>query len=143
MTLVAGTYDIWFDLTNKKVYIMTPGKAITEAEGGSAAAPEQTQDWYLVGNFNGWTPADANYKMTFDGEWYVFENFTADGQGVKFVADSSWSVNRGGAFAAAGEAISVAQNGDNMIVAAGTYDVYLNKDASTAYFMTPGATPAN
>ena len=143
MKLAAGTYDIWFDLANTKVYIMTPGKAITEAEGGSAAAPEQTQDWYLVGNFNGWKPADANYKMTFDGEWYVFENFTADGQGVKFVADSSWSVNRGGAFAAAGEAISLAQNGSDMIVAAGTYDVYLNKDASTAYFMTPGATPAN
>jgi len=34
ITLAAGTYDIWFDLTNSKVYIMTPGKSITEAEGG-------------------------------------------------------------------------------------------------------------
>jgi len=35
ITLAAGTYDIWFDLTNSKVYVMTPGKAITEAEGGA------------------------------------------------------------------------------------------------------------
>ena len=39
MTLVAGTYDIWFDLTNTKVYIMTPGKPISEAVGGEATEP--------------------------------------------------------------------------------------------------------
>ena len=32
MTIVAGSYDIWFDLTNSKVYIMTPGKPISEAK---------------------------------------------------------------------------------------------------------------
>ena len=40
MILVAGNYDIWFDLTNTKVYIMTPGKPISEAEGGEAVTPE-------------------------------------------------------------------------------------------------------
>ena len=40
MILVAGNYDIWFDLTDTKVYIMTPGKPISEAEGGTAVAPE-------------------------------------------------------------------------------------------------------
>ena len=147
MTLVAGNYDIWFDLTNAKVYIMTPGKSITEAEGGEAVTPEpepepETTAWYLVGNFNGWTAADANYQMTKEGNWYVFKGFAADGQGVKFVADASWSVNRGGAFVAAGEAIEVVHNGADMMVAAGTYDVYLNADATVAYFMNPGEAPA-
>ena len=102
--------------------------------------PATAQEWYLVGNFNGWTPADADYKMTLDGEWYVFKNFTADGKEVKFVADAAWTINRGGSFIA-NQAIEVAQGGSNMTVPAGKYDVYLSADAATAYFMTPGLLP--
>ena len=145
MTLVAGNYDIWFDLTNSKVYIMTPGKPISEAVGGEATEPEQPetpadQPWYLVGNFNGWATGDANYQFSKEGDWYVFKGFAADGQGVKFNA-GSWDVNRGGTFVAAGEAIELTQGGADMYVAAGTYDVYMNADASVAYFMTPGLAP--
>ena len=142
MTIAAGTYDIWFDRTNEKVYIMTPGKSISEAVSGEGTTtqPEAT-DWHLVGNFNGWAAADAAYKMTKEGNWYVFKNFTADGQGVKFVVDAGWAVNRGGTFVAVGEAISLTQGGSDMSVPAGTYDVYLNADASEAYFMNPGETP--
>ena len=148
MTLVAGTYDIWFDRTNEKVYIMTPGKAISEAVGGEAGdpapapEPEPVSEWYLVGDFNGWTAADAAYKMTKEGDWFVFKGFAANGNGVKFVADASWSVNRGGEFVEAGAAIEVVHNGSDMLVAAGTYDVYLSADATTAYFMAPGEAPA-
>ena len=148
MSLAAGNYDIWFDLNNEKVYIMTPGKAISEAQEGTAGSgstgggEETQQDWYLVGNFNGWTAADANYKMTAEGNWYVFKNFTADGQGVKLNA-GSWDVNRGGTFTAANAAITVAHNGSDMMVTAGTYDVYLNAAEDTLYFMTPGSTPSN
>ena len=141
MTVVAGTYDIWFDLTNTKVYIMTPGKDISEAKSGTAVAP-LTDTWYLVGDFNGWKPADATYKMTAEGEWYVFKNFTANGKGVKFVADANWNVNRGGTFKA-NAAISLSQGGADMMVTAGTYDVYLSADAKKGYFMTPGTKPAN
>ena len=143
MTIVAGTYDIWFDLTNTKVYIMTPGKPISEAVGGEVVAPDpDALTWYLVGNFNGWTVADANYQMTLEGDWYVCKGVTFDGQGVKFNA-GSWSVNRGGAFVAANEAIAISQDGPDMMVAAGTYDVYMNAATDTAYFMEPGQTPAN
>jgi hypothetical protein len=142
MTLAAGTYDIWFDLTNLKIYIMSPGKSISEAVAGTPVPP-MTSEWYLVGDFNGWSPADPTYKMTAEGAWYVFKNFTANGKGVKFVADSSWSVNRGGTFSGANTAIALNQGGADMMIAAGTYDVYLSADASTAYFMTPGTTPAN
>ena len=141
MTIAAGTYDIWFDLANTKVYIMTPGKDISQAATGTPAAP-LTDTWYLVGDFNGWKPADATYKMTAEGDWYVFKNFNANGKGVKFVADANWNVNRGGTFKA-NAAISLSQGGADMMVTAGTYDVYLSSDAKKAYFMTPGTTPAN
>ena len=145
MTLVAGNYDIWFDLTNSKVYIMTPGKPISEAVGGEVVTPEpepepETTAWYLVGNFNNWTVADANYQFAKEGDWYVFKGFTADGQGVKLNA-GSWDVNRGGVFAAANEAIAIEHNGADMIVAAGTYDVYMNADATELYFMEVGKSP--
>ena len=141
ITLVAGTYDIYFDLNNSKVYVMTPGKAITEAEGGIVETPDAS-NWYLVGNFNGWATGDANYKFSKDGNWYVFKGFKADGQGVKFNA-GSWDENRGGTFSAANKAISISHNGTDMYVAAGTYDVYMNAGTDTAYFMTPGTKPAN
>ena len=141
ITLLAGTYDIYFDLNNSKVYVMTPGKAITEAEGGVVETPDAS-NWYLVGNFNGWATGDANYKLTKEGDWYVFKGFTADGQGVKFNA-GSWDENRGGTFSGANKAISIAHNGSDMYVTAGTYDVYMNAATDTAYFMTPGTTPAN
>ena len=145
MTLAAGTYDIWFDLNAKKVYIMTPGKDISAAVAGTPVAPKpvEGEPWYLVGNFNGWKPADANYQMTFDGTWYVFKNFTADGKGMKFVGDSNWSRERVGTFTSANTAISVSKSSGDMFPTAGTYDVYLNADASKAYFMTPGTKPAN
>lgn len=143
ITLVAGNYDIWFDLTNSMVYVMAPGTPISEAEGGIIEAPDpSTQNWYLVGNFNGWATGDANYQFTKEGDWYVFKGFTADGQGVKFNA-GSWDENRGGTFVAANEAIAVAHNGSDMFVAAGTYDVYMNAATDTAYFMEVGKTPAN
>ena len=141
INLVAGTYDIYFDLNNSKVYVMTPGKAITEAEGGVVETPDAS-NWYLVGNFNGWATGDANYKFSKEGNWYVFKGFVADGQGVKFNA-GSWDDNRGGTFSAANTAIAIAHNGSDMYVAAGTYDVYMNAATDTAYFMTPGTTPAN
>jgi hypothetical protein len=81
--------------------------------------------------------------MTAENGWYVFKNFTADGKGVKFVADANWTANRGGTFVAAGEAIEVVQDGANLTVTAGSYDVYLNADASKAYFMEVGKTPGN
>ena len=142
MTLAAGTYDIWFDLTNTKVYIMTPGKDIAEAKTGTPVAP-LTDTWYLVGEFNGWKPADSAYKMSSEGTWYVFKNFQADGKGMKFVGDANWQNERVGTFKSANTAISVAKGSGNMFPTAGTYDVYLSADAKTAYFMTPGTTPAN
>ena len=142
MILVAGTYDIWFDLTNAKVYIMTPGKPISEAVGGEAVTPEPDpeQAWHLVGSFNDWNPGDEAYKMTSEGDFYVFKNFTAaEGCEVKF-APGEWNGDKGGDGTFA---VNVANptGGSNIAVSAGTYDVYLAKDLSVYYFMEVGKTP--
>ena len=141
MTIAAGTYDIWFDRTNEKVYIMTPGKSISEAEGGQAQTPDTSdQTWHMVGNFNNWNPADDAYKMTAEGDYFVFKNFTAaDGCEVKF-APGAWNGDKGGdGTFAVGTANPT--GGNNIAVTAGTYDVYLAKDLSVYYFMPVGQTP--
>ena len=94
------------------------------------------QDWYLVGYFNDWTVGDAAYKMTRLDDTYVYRGitFTEDTE-VKFNA-GDWSVNRGGDFTSIGGAIPVTQDGMNIKVPAGTYDVYLNLDATIACFVT-------
>ncbi len=142
MVLVAGNYDIWFDLTNTKVYIMTPGKPISEAVGGEPVTPEPDpeQAWHMVGNFNDWNPGDEAYKMTSEGDFYVFKNFTAaEGCEVKF-APGEWNGDKGGDGTFA---VNVANptGGSNIAVTAGTYDVYLAKDLSVYYFMEVGKTP--
>ena len=143
LELVAGTYDIWFDLTNLKVYIMTPGKPISEAVGGEAPAPVDPSEktWYMVGNFNGWNPCDETYKMIAEGDFFVFKNFTAaEGCEAKF-APGEWNGDKGGND---NFAVNTAceTGGKNIAVTAGTYDVYLKKDLSTYYFMEVGKTPA-
>ena len=140
MIAVAGTYDIWLDLrdsANPKVYLMTPGKDISQASEGTVVEPE-TSNWYLVGDFNGWKLSDPDYMMTKEDGWYVFKNFVADGKGVKFNV-GAWTVNRGGVFSAGG--FSVSHDGANISVPAGTYDVYLNEAADMAYFLSPGSRP--
>ena len=130
-------YDIYVNPSegdNGKFVIVPAGAVMPEDK------PATAQEWYLVGQFNGWTAADPDYKMTLDGDWYVFKNFTADGNALKFVADADWKINRGGSFIA-NQAIEVSQDGSNITVTAGTYDVYLNTDATEAYFMNPGLLP--
>lgn len=130
-------YDIYLNPSEGdygKFVIVAAGEEMPEDK------PATAQEWYLVGDFNSWAAADPDYKLTLDGEWYVFKNFVADGKGVKFVADAAWKINRGGSFIA-NQAIKVSQDGSNLTVTAGTYDVYLNTDATEAYFMNPGLLP--
>lgn len=139
----AGTYDIWFDLTGKKIYVLTPGSDPSDATLGTVTAP-LTSTWYLVGSFNGWNTKQEQYKMTAEGNWYVLKGLTLSANAEVKVCDGSWNVNRGGTFAGVGKACSVSHNGSNIkVTKAGTYDVYLNAAATKLYFMEPGNVPAN
>ncbi len=127
-----GAYDIYFDEGNDELYVLATG----------SEAPAFNPTWFLVGGFNGWTVGDMNYKMTKEGEYYVFKGLALEADGeVKFNA-GGWDVNRGGAFSA-NAALDAVQDGDNFKVAAGTYDVYMNLATDKAYFMTDGKTPAD
>ena len=149
-----GTYDIWFDKTNMMVYAMTPGKHPKDAGQGEVVVPVDpaTLDWYIVGQFNNWTTADANYKLTADadGKWFVLKGFVADGQGFKFHAagDDNWAVNRGAegdvepAEAPVGEEFALVANGKNISLTAGTYDVYVSSAFDKVMFMAEGKEPA-
>ncbi len=128
-----GNYDIYYNESTEQIYVLTAG----------AAAPEFGNTWYLVGGFNGWTVADAAYMMKKEGEYFVFKGLTlAENAEVKFNA-GNWDVNRGGALFAANAELPVENNGKNLNVTAGTYDVYLSLDEAKAYFMTDGKTPAD
>lgn len=139
----AGTYDIWFDLAGKKVYVLTPGSDPSTATLGTATAP-LTSTWYLVGSFNNWNTKQEQYKMVAEGNWYVLKGLTLAANAEVKACDGSWNVNRGGSFAGVGKACSVTQGGSNIkVTKAGTYDVYLNAAATKMYFMEPGTAPAN
>ncbi len=142
LKVVAGTYDIWFDLTNKRIYVLEPGADPSTAVKGTAVAP-LTSTWYLVGSFNNWNTKQEKYKMVAEGTWYVLKGLTLSANAEVKACDGTWNVNRGGSFAGVDKACTVTQGGTNIkVTKAGTYDVYLNSSADKMYFMTPGAVPS-
>ena len=144
----AGTYDIYFNPETAKAWFITDG-----TYPGGGAAPEASP-WALIGEFNSW---GGDYPMVIDGEYHKAIGFVqaADGK-LKFRKDGQWNykdesgneiqTNFGGTFAADAEMVLTA-GGSDIVVPAGTYDVYLkvaeDGQSGFAYFMTPGKTPAD
>ena len=138
-----GKYDVYFDLTNKRVALMAPGKAYAEATDGGkpivVVAGLKDHEWGLVGSFNGWDV--ANYVVTeVDGDWAVAKNVTLEaGAEFKFAADKAWTLSYGtGGEVNVGETYTTYNNGGNMkfVGEAGAYDVYFSLvDAS--FYMEP------
>lgn len=136
----AGTYDIWFDLTNKRVYLLLPGTDPATVSEGTPSAPS---NWNLVGSFNGWNPGDTTYAMSKQGDYYVYKGFTcASSVDMKF-APGSWGGDKGGSGATIAKDKKYSTGTSNIKVPAGTYDIYLKTDLSAFWFMTPGSVPAN
>ena len=137
----AGTYDIWFDLNNKRVYLLNPGTDPATVSEGTPSAPS---NWNLVGSFNGWNPGDKTYAMTAQGDYYVYKGFTCTSTVEMKFAPGSWGGDKG-----ATSSSNVVKDkkygtgGSNIKVPAGTYDIYLKKDLKYYWFMTPGSVPAN
>lgn len=91
-----GTYDVWFDLENKRVAVMTPGKDYSAAvDGGEPVVVIEdlkNHDWGLMGAFpgNNW---ETEIPMTIEGDWAVAKNvsFTKNGE-FKLRADGKWEL---------------------------------------------------
>ena len=139
----AGTYDVYFDLLNTKLYLMTAGTSHTTAVEQDTNGPESATpaNWYLVGNFNGWDPGDAEYQMSDNGNYFVFKNFTAPANCEMKFAPGKWSGDKGGN----GEKFEKSKwfntGSANIAVDAGTYDVYLKKNLTQYKFVEPGQNP--
>jgi hypothetical protein len=126
----AGTYDIWLDAEKKALFVMKAG--------------EDPEYWGVVGTINGWggTPDAVMYH---DAEGYfVAKGITlAARDEIKIRKNSDWTDNRGASDAAPDTALDAVSGGDNIKVAAGTYDVYYQSASEKIYVMTAGKTPAD
>ena len=137
----AGTYDIWFDLNNKRVYVLNPGTDPATVSEGKPSAPS---NWNLVGSFNGWNPGDKTYAMTAQGDYYVYKGFTCTSTVEMKFAPGSWGGDKGATSSSnVVKDKKYSTGGTNIKVPAGTYDIYLKKDLKNYWFMTPGSVPAN
>ena len=128
-----GTYDVYFDLANERVALVTPGKEYADAvDGGDPVVVIEgltNHEWGLVGSFNGWDV--ANYVVAeVEGDWAVAKNVTlANGDEFKFAADKAWTLSYGtGSDVNVGETYTTYNNGGNMkfVGEDGAYNIYFS-----------------
>lgn len=99
--------------------------------------------WYLAGDFNNWNPADEDYKMEKDGQWFKLTAYLSAGSAVKFYAGST-GVNRGNKTTSYTESKNfvVVQDGNNITVSkTGAYDFFLGTDGDVARVAFIGELP--
>ena len=141
-----GVYDVYFDLAQKRVALMTPGKAYAEAEDGGdpVVVVEGLKDhaWGLIGSFAGSDWAN-DVVMTVDGDWAVAKNVTiAKNNEFKFRADKAWALSYGSACdVVADKTYNTYNNGGNMkfIGETGVYDIYFSLVSAKFYMTVAGA----
>jgi DNA/RNA endonuclease YhcR with UshA esterase domain len=141
-----GVYDVYFDLAQKRVALMTPGKAYAEAEDGGdpVVVVEGLKDhaWGLIGSFAGSDWAN-DVVMTVDGDWAVAKNVTiAKNNEFKFRADKAWTLSYGSACdVVADKTYNTYNNGNNMkfIGETGAYDIYFSLVSAKFYMTVAGA----
>ena len=100
---VAGNFDVWYRPDSEVLFVMPSGTLLSY--------------WGVVGTINGWgnTPDRIMYE-TEDGK-FVFEDLEIVATDeIKIRENEDWGNNRGGAFAALGDAFAVENNGPNIAV---------------------------
>ena len=114
--------------------------------GGAGSTGGAGEKWGIIGRGNDW---DNDLFMTFVDGMYFADNvsFTASDY-FKFRKNASWDVNFGltpkGTKVKTGSAnilVSNADGGEDMTIAAGTYDVYFMPVPGVAWFMADGQKP--
>lgn len=137
----AGTYDIYFDLNNKQVYVMTAGKSISDAaKHEEYIAPVEgltEHEWAVIGSFSNDWKHEYSTPMTIEGDYAVAKGVTiANGDEFKFAADKAWTLSYGsGCDVNIGTKYRTYNNGGNMkfVGEAGTYDIYFSMVNATFY----------
>ena len=135
----AGTYDVYFDKANGKLWVMTAG--LKPGESGPQPA---ASEWSLVGSFNNWTPSAGLDLVEHDAEYYVYKGFAMESSTeFKFVKNKQWGGDMGGNGRIEPNTIQPTGGSNVSVTEPGTYDVFLAKSLDKFYVMTPGKTPAD
>ena len=99
---VAGDYDVWYRPDSEVLFVLEAGAALNY--------------WGVVGTINGWGAPDRVMYENENGQ-FVYEDLeiTASDE-IKIRLNEDWADNRGGTFAALGEAMPVTNGGPNIKV---------------------------
>ncbi len=148
----AGKYRIYANMNNPAgmtIELVAGMYGKEEPVGGGTTEPEPPVDepvqlvgWGIVGGFTGWADG-ADVMLASDGTYLVAKGIALEGE-LKFRKDGAWGTNFGYAEGATFEAnaeIALAQDGGNIVVPAGTYDVYLDEANAKAWFINDGSYP--
>lgn len=147
----SGTFDIYFDYTNKYLYLVSAGSDYTsvkmQTSEGSAPSPANVS-FGLVGAHNSWGGSkDTVLTLDTSINVYVAKGAKLTGE-FKIRGDNTWGAYNYGAASGGsvtvGKAISV-QNGSNtnLKVASGTYDVYFSYGKNKVWVMPVGQVPTD
>ena len=125
-----GVYDIYFNPSTLELYI-EEGAAIIYA---------------LVGDLNGWNPADETFAMADNGNGYkVIKGVEMQAGSFKIIEVGSWdNPDYGmpeGATLVLGQPVTLALDGagGNISMGSGTYDIYFNPSTLVLYIVEAGA----
>lgn len=123
ITVEDGLYKVTYDPENETITV-------------EAGKPENL--WAIIGSVMG-TSWDTDLYMAQDGDLWVYEGLeVAEGDEFKIRFNNDWGINRGGVFAALGEAFEVLQDGSNISgVPAGTYNLTYNPAEETITIAEP------
>ena len=147
MIAEAGTYDVYFDLEQLNLYVVTAGADYTtvplQGEGGSGGGGTSST-WSISGEMNGW--GDTVMEATSTANLFVAKGITTTTEYCKFKVrkDGNWTVNYGGAFSffESNKFMTAWSQGQDMhIITPGTYDIYfqyIDDNEGKVYLLTAG-----
>lgn len=142
----AGTYDVYFDLNNLNLYVVTAGTDYTtvplqeEGSTGGGGDTPSTGSFAVAGTFNGWgdlvmTPETGGIHSA---KGVALEAYAE----LKIKDAATWDISFGGGimFLNPNNHMQLFEAGSNVsITEAGTYDIYFDSVKLLLYVVTAGA----
>ena len=138
----AQTADITGVVMNKDHFFVLNADLTYTMDGDAPVTPTETT-YGLIGDFNGWGEPDVDLVARGDG-WYVTTALEVGADGKFLIRlNDAWSnkfgFDKADTFVTVDAKNALTAEGQDMWIAAGTYDFYFNPEASELYVMTAGA----
>lgn len=139
-----GTYDIYFNVAEEKVWVMTEGQIPSDLDLTPASI-----SYGLVGTINDWKAPDVKFEPIGDGGYKLLGQPLTTADWVKIRANEEWNDAENYGLSVKGVLTTNAANtlicgggsGDMAVAADGTYDFYFYPAELTLYVMEAGVTP--